>query len=229
MQGGRRTFSRKLTKRFRAKKLCLVWLSRELPKLPKTSLTFMSRHTYIPKTVACFLLFTEVSATAGDLPSNWIPQISPLKEYRPIGASGNNLKNPRLNPVPGTPETALTPLNFAGPHNQPVSGPNARYISNQVSGGTGANGQDSQTTDPTASAWIYVFGQILDHDIDLEATPLTNDAINIRVPPGDLIFPAGGTIAMNRSTRSPVTNTIINTTAGYLDLSQLYGSDAVTA
>ena len=189
----------------------------------------MSRHTYIPKTVACFLLFTAVSATAGDLPSNWIPQISPLKEYRPIGASGNNLKNPRLNPVPGTPEIALTPLNFAGPHNQPVSGPNARYISNQISGGTGANGQDSQTTDPTASAWIYVFGQFLDHDIDLEATPLTNDAINIRVPPGDLMFPAGGTIAMNRSTRSPVTNTIINTTAGYLDLSQLYGSDAVTA
>jgi hypothetical protein len=32
-----------------------------------------------------------------------------------------------------------------------------------------------------------------------------------------------------RSTRNPSTNTIINTTAGYLDLSQLYGSDAATA
>ena len=189
----------------------------------------MSKYAYIPKTIACFLLFTVVLATAGDLPSNWIPQISPLKEYRAIGASGNNLKNPWLNPVPGTPEIALTPLNFAGPHNQPVIGPNARYVSNQISGGTGANGQDSQTTDPRASAWIYVFGQFVDHDIDLEATPLTNDAINIHVPPGDLIFPTGGTIAMNRSTRSPVTNTIINTSAGYLDLSQLYGSDAGTA
>ena len=36
-------------------------------------------------------------------------------------------------------------------------------------------------------------------------------------------------IAMNRDTRSPVTNTIVNTTAGYLDLSQLYGSDPATA
>jgi peroxidase len=34
---------------------------------------------------------------------------------------------------------------------------------------------------------------------------------------------------MNRCTRSLVTNTIINTTAGYLDLSQLYGSDTGTA
>jgi len=189
----------------------------------------MSRHTYIPKTVACFLLFTAVSATAGDLPSNWIPQISPLKEYRPIGASGNNLKNPRLNPVPGTPEIALTPLNFAGPHNQPVSGPNARYISNQISGGAGDNGQDSQTTDPTASAWLYVFGQFVDHDLDLEETPLTNTSIDIPVLAGDPTFSDGTSIAMNRSTRSPATNTIINTTAGYLDLSQLYGSDGATA
>ena len=34
---------------------------------------------------------------------------------------------------------------------------------------------------------------------------------------------------MNRDVRSPFTNTIINTTAGYLDLSQLYGSDATVA
>ena len=34
---------------------------------------------------------------------------------------------------------------------------------------------------------------------------------------------------MNRDVRSASTNTIINTTAGYLDLSQLYGSDATVA
>jgi peroxidase len=100
-------------------------------------------------------------------------------------------------------------------------------------------GQDSQTTDPTASAWVYVFGQFLDHDIDLEATPLTNAVYNIYVPPeNNPTFPNGspnpfyqkaGSIAMNRSTRNLRTNTIINTTAGYLDLSQLYGSDAATA
>jgi hypothetical protein len=35
-----------------------------------------------------------------------------LKEFRPIGGAGNNLKNPELDVVPGTPEIALTPLNF---------------------------------------------------------------------------------------------------------------------
>ena len=34
---------------------------------------------------------------------------------------------------------------------------------------------------------------------------------------------------MTRDTRSPVTNTIINTVAGYLDLSQLYGSTTTIA
>jgi peroxidase len=198
----------------------------------------MSRHTCIPKTITGLLLFTAVAATGNDLQNGGVPQVSPLKEYRPIGAGGNN-PNPRLDPRPGTPELALAPLNFADENNTPVSGPNARTLSNIISGGTSANGQDSQTTDPTASAWVYVFGQFLDHDIDLEATPLTNAVYNIEVPPeNNPTFPNGspnpfyhkaGSIAMNRSTRNPHTNTIINTTAGYLDLSQLYGSDAATA
>jgi peroxidase len=191
----------------------------------------MSKQTDIRKTVAGFFLFAAVAATANDLQAVGIPLVSPLKEYRPIGAGGNNLTNPQLDPRPGTPEVALTPLNFADQNDPPVSGPNPRTLSNLISGGTGANGQDSQTTDPTASAWVYVFGQFLDHDIDLEATPLTNAVYNIYVPPeNNPTFPNGGpnpfyhkagSIAMNRSTRSPRTNTIINTTAGYLDLSQL--------
>ena len=173
----------------------------------------MSRHICIPKTIAGLLLFTAIAATANDLQNGGIPQVSPLKEYRPIGAGGNNLTNPRLDPRPGTPEIALTPLNFADENNTPVSGPNARTLSNVISGGTGASGQDSQTTDPTASAWVYVFGQFLDHDIDLEATPLTNAVYNIEVPPeNNPTFPNGspnpfyhkaGSIAMNRSTRDP--------------------------
>ena len=38
-----------------------------------------------------------------------------------------------------------------------------------------------------------------------------------------------GIIDLYRATRDKTTNTIINTTAGYLDLSQLYGSDETTA
>ena len=73
----------------------------------------MSEQTNIRKTVAGFFLSTAVAATANDLQALGIPLVSPLKEYRPIGASGNNLTNPQLDPRPGTPEMALTPLNFA--------------------------------------------------------------------------------------------------------------------
>jgi peroxidase len=114
--------------------------------------------------------------------------------------------------------------------NDPLaSGPNPRLISNIIAGGTGANGQNAETTDPVASAWLYVFGQFVDHDLDLESTPATSPAINIIVPPNDPVFAPGTSIAMTRDVRSPATNTIINTVAGYLDLSQLYGSTAAVA
>ena len=160
----------------------------------------------------------------------YLPPIKLLSEFRPIGGRGNNLRNPNLNAIPGSPELALAKLNFApGTTNGLVNGPNPRTISNVIAGGTGTNGVNAQTTDPVASAWMYVFGQFIDHDLDLEETPETSAAINIVVPTGDPVFAAGTIIAMTRDTRSPLTNTIINTTAGYLDLSQLYGSTTETA
>jgi peroxidase len=202
-------------------------------------LKFMLKQIDLRKTVAGFFLCTAVAAMANDPQALGIPFVSPLKEYRPIGAGGNNVAHPWLDPRPGTPEVALTPLNFADENDTPVNGPNPRTLSNVISGGAGANGQDSQTTDPVASAWVYVFGQFLDHDIDLEATPLTNAAYDIYVPAEsnptftngspNPFYQKSGSIGMNRSTRNRWTNTIINTTAGYLDLSQLYGSDAATA
>jgi peroxidase len=218
-----------------------AWLTEPVSVLAKAIKPRSSRCQFIPLLMAGVSSCAALSASASDLPGSGIPQVSLLKEYRPIGGVGNNLRNPRLNAVPGAPEMALTPLNFAAHarKNQPVSGPNARYLSNQISGGSGDGGQDSQSTDPTASAWVYVFGQFLDHDIDLEATPVTNPPINIDVAPESMqyfqngapnpFYQQEGSIAMNRCTRSLVTNTIINTTAGYLDLSQLYGSDTGTA
>ena len=105
-----------------------------------------------------------------------------------------------------------------------MPGPNARLISNVIAGGTGADGQNGESSDPVASAWLYVFGQFVDHDISLESTPTSTPAIDIVVPDGDPVFAAGTTIAMTRDLRDPDTNTIVNTVAGYLDLSQLYGS-----
>jgi peroxidase len=153
-----------------------------------------------------------------------------LKEFRPIGGSGNNLKHPDFDPVPGTPELAFSPAHFApGTTDGLVDGPNPRTISNVISGGDSANGQNGETEDPVASDWLYVFGQFVDHDLDLEDTPLTSADISIIVPAGDPVFTGGTTIAMTRATRSPVTKTLINTRAGYLDLSQLYGSTIAVA
>ena len=181
--------------------------------------------------IAFLLLFASVSYTFAQVqPARNGSQSELLREFRPIGGSGNNIANPSLNAVPGTPEIALAPLNFApGTNDGLIAAPNPRTISNVIAGGTGANGQNAQTADPTISAWLYVFGQFVDHDIDLEETPLTSAPINIVIPPGDPVFAAGTTIAMTRDTRSPVTNTIINTVAGYLDLSQLYGSTTAVA
>jgi peroxidase len=153
-----------------------------------------------------------------------------LPEFRPIGGTGNNLQNPKLDAIPGNAELNLAPLNFAArTRDGLISGPNPRVISNVIAGGTSAGGEDSETDDQVASAWLYVFGQFVDHDLDLESTPLSNPAINITVAAGDPAFPAGSMIAMTRDARDPSTNTIVNTVAGYLDLSQLYGDTAAVA
>jgi hypothetical protein len=148
-----------------------------------------------------------------------------LPEFRSIGGGGNNRLHPNYDAVPGSPEQALAPPHFApGTSRGLVDGPNARAISNLIAGGTGESGQSGQTTDPAASAWLYVFGQFVDHDLDLENTPPTTASIDIAIPPLDPVFPAGTSIAMTRDAVDPETGTIVNTVAGYLDLSQLYGS-----
>jgi peroxidase len=161
-------------------------------------------------------------------PANQSNGIQLLREFRPIGGTGNNLNNPGLNATPGSPELIIAPLNFSR-GGQLIDGANPRTISNVISGGTGAQGQNGATTDPGASAWIYVFGQFVDHDLDLESNSPSGTAINITVPTGDPAFPAGSTIKMTRDLRDPRTNTIVNTTGGYLDLSQLYGSTSDVA
>jgi peroxidase len=193
----------------------------------------MHRDTNCRAALACLLCLTAASPSVAQQRGG-IPQVALLKEFRPIGGAGNNAAHPALDAVPGNPELAFAPLHFApGAGNRLVPGPNPRTISNVIAGGTGANGQNDQTTDPTLSAWLYVFGQFVDHDLDLEETPPPPGGarIDIVVPPGDPNpkFAAGTVIAMTRDTRRPRTNTIVNTVAGYLDLSQLYGSTGAVA
>jgi len=186
----------------------------------------MNYSSIAARTLLGGLLLTNCAAAA-PIDANY-PSL--LTEFRPIGATDNNLRNPSLDPVPNSPELNLVALNFAaGTKNGLISGPNPRTVSNVISGDTGQNGQNGETDDASASAWLYVFGQFVDHDISLEATPPSSGPINIAIPAGDPAFPDGTTIALNRDLRNPTTNTIINTVAGFLDLSQLYGSSATVA
>ena len=186
-----------------------------------------TKTTRLRAAAASLTLLWAAPSIAQNAPSG---QVTLLKQFRPIGGVGNDLANPSLNAVPGGPELAIARLDFgSGGNDSLVLGTNPRTISNVIAGGTGAQGQTGQTTDPVLSAWLYVFGQFVDHDLDLEQTPPTSAPINIVIPAGDPFFAAGTVIALTRDTRNPATNTIINTTAGYLDLSQLYGSSAAVA
>jgi peroxidase len=152
-----------------------------------------------------------------------------LDKFQPIGGIDNTV-NPSLNPVPGTPELAIAPRNFApGTADTPIAGPNPRTMSNVISGPQSANGANEETADdPTgASGWLYAFGQFVDHDLDLESVGTAD--ISIPVPDGDPDLPNGTTIPLTRALTDPTTGTAVNTIAGSLDLSQIYGSDTVAA
>lgn len=147
-----------------------------------------------------------------------------LDAFRPIGAAGNNLVHPAFDPVPGSAQLALAPPNFRpGTQDGLVDGPNPRTVSNVIAGGIGLDGSNAESVDARASAWLYVFGQFVDHDIALESNSPGGVPIPIAVPPGDPVF-SGAAIAMTRDARDPRTGTITTSVAGYLDLSQLYGS-----
>src|ERR1700712_3090858 len=125
-----------------------------------------------------------------------------LSAFRSIGAVGNNLQDPALDPIPGTPEPAIAAPNFApGTADDLVDGPNPRTISKAVTGATNDATASADSADPTYSAWLYTFGQFVDHDLDLESVGSTD--ISIPVPADDPVFPAGTTIPITRAITDP--------------------------
>ena len=79
-------------------------------------------------------------------------------------------------------------------------GPNPREISNALFNQVGSIPDERGLSD-----YIWVWGQFIDHDIDL--TPLqTGDAaekINIEIPEGDPVYTAGSVIPVTRSIFDP--------------------------
>ncbi|KLU07439.1 Peroxinectin [Rhodopirellula islandica] len=114
--------------------------------------------------------------------------------------------------------------------------PSAREVSNVLS----AMNTSQVLNDRGLSAFVYVWGQFIDHDLGLSESDEHGEAIDIAVPEGDLWFdPTGSGEAVIPMRRTPIaegTGTSIDNPAqqfnqitAFIDGSMVYGSDAATA
>jgi peroxidase len=156
--------------------------------------------------------------------------------FRSVDGSNNNLANSTMNQA-GTDFARVGPANFSDGFNAMTPGPNSREISNIVVAQAGTGEDSPHLIDDNGialSGMMYAWGQFVDHDLDLEKGGTTRD-ISITVPAGDGFLPPGSTIPLTRVAIDPATGvaghpaTAINTITGWLDGSQVYGSDAATA
>ena len=166
------------------------------------------------------------------------PPSSPQNEveFRTIDGSNNNLADPTMNQSQ-TDFARLGPANFSDGISEMPSGPNPRVISNIVVAQeeTAEDGPHLMDDNGIAlSGMMYAWGQFIDHDLDLQKGDRTTD-ISITVPEDDEFLPPGSTIPLTRLAIDPATGveghpaTAINTITGWLDGSQIYGSNAAAA
>lgn len=164
------------------------------------------------------------------------PRLLMAGDYRSIDGFGNN----RLHPEWGSAGVQLlrtVPAEYADGVSAPsgVDRPSPREISNAV-----AAEIEETLNNRDLSDFIYVFGQFLDHDLDLTVNASVTESFNVPVPKGDEFFDPNETgaqvIRLNRSAFDPTTGTSadnprqqVNELSSFLDGSVVYGSDAVRA
>jgi peroxidase len=171
----------------------------------------------------------------GQLPPR--PGSPPLSETEPIEARNidgteNNLGDPTLVSV-DTPLLRTTAVEYADGISEPAGEdrPSARDVSNAVAAQITTETNDRYLTDIT---WLW--GQFIDHDIDLTENADPAESFDIEVPTGDEYFDPDGTgeavISVNRSVYDTRTGTStadpreqINQITAFIDGSVIYGSD----
>ena len=155
---------------------------------------------------------------------------SGVGDYRTIDSIGNN----GLIADRGAADSQFlrtAPSNYGDGISTPAGAgrPSAREVSNKIF----AQGAD-QPNDAGASNLLWVWGQFLDHDIDLAAEG-AGELFPIDVPPGDPQFDplalGGQTILLTRSGFDPATGTAapreqVNEITAFIDASNVYGADA---
>jgi len=114
--------------------------------------------------------------------------------------------------------------------------PGAREISNALS----LSPDGGVTNNRDFTAFVYAWGQFLDHDLSLTGTATPPERFSIPVPAGDPSFDPSGTgammISMSRSAYDSLTGTAAgnprqqtNSITAFIDGSQIYGSDTPRA
>ncbi|MEH2501990.1 peroxidase [Bradyrhizobium sp. AZCC 1578] len=159
------------------------------------------------------------------------PDPKPAKiEYRTFDGSQNNQSDSTLNAA-GTEFGRIGEAHFADGISVPLGGNNPRTISNLVVGA----GDPDVANPEGVSAFMYAWGQFIDHDMTLTRTDGVND-ISVAVPAGDPVLPAGTIIPITRAVIDPTTGagtsnpaTAVNSNTAWLDASMVYGSNAATA
>jgi hypothetical protein len=164
--------------------------------------------------------------------------ISALAADRTFDGTGNNVGNPEWGSA-GEQLLRLASAQYGDGVSTPggEDRPSPREISNVIV----AQKDDTAANDRQLSAFIYVWGQFIDHDIDLTEPPETGyETYSIAVPPGDALFDPDGTgtqaIRFNRSRYDETTGTgtdnpreQVNQITAWIDGSMVYGSDQTTA
>jgi peroxidase len=156
---------------------------------------------------------------------------------RSIDGTGNNLADPTLGAV-NVDLLRKAAAAYADGISTPAgaSRPSARAISDAVATDT-TDGSDPNSRN--MSAFVYAWGQFLDHDLDL-TTGGSSEVFNVAVPAGDPYFDPNSTgtqvIDFTRSNFDPATGTSTanprqqeNSITAYIDGSVVYGSDPTRA
>jgi peroxidase len=157
--------------------------------------------------------------------------------FRPIDEVGNNIANPTLGTA-GTDLLRLSAAAYADGVSAPSlpQDPSARVISDILNNQANPAdpSQDIATIDQNSlSDFGYVWGQFIDHDMDLTPTA-SGEFLSITADPND---PSQmGNQTFERSSFDPATGTStgnprqqVNAVTSFLDLSQVYGSTAALA
>jgi hypothetical protein len=169
---------------------------------------------------------------------NWPRNPTVAAAIRSYDGTGNNRANPELG---STSEQLLRVAAAEYADGIAAMGgadrPSPRWISNLLV----AQDEETAANDRGLSAFIYIWGQFLDHDIDLTESSTTNpERVPIGVPISDLEFDPDGTgvkvIPFTRSVYDPTTGTSeenprqqINQITAWIDGSMIYGSSNETA